>query len=439
MQEYVDQILNLIEQAGFEAYLVGGSVRDYLLEIPAADVDLATNATPEQVKAIFSFTTVLDTGIKHGTVTVMLHQLPFEITTYRSDSTYSDHRRPDEVSFARSITEDLSRRDFTINAMAYHPKKGLIDPFGGSDDLVNGLLKAVGDPAKRFEEDPLRILRGLRFISRFGLQVEEKTDRAMRHHSDLLFYISAERIFSELKQILMGPAIEQVLLAYPEVFSSIIPELSPMMDFDQQHPHHHKQLWDHTARVVAETPIDISLRLAALFHDIAKPEYQSFGKDNHAHYIGHPERSDEMSRQILRQLRADNKTLLEVSQLIRYHDHQLSLKPAKIREWLQRLGPELLSKLIDLKAADAKGQHPDFRSDKLEHLRRFREEMEIVRHGKAAFTVNSLEINGHDLIDLGFPQGRTIGLILERLLKEVMTDSLPNERQALIDRAYQLK
>lgn len=439
MQEYVDQILELIEQAGHEAYLVGGSVRDYLLDIPAEDVDLATSATPEQVKEIFSFMSVIDTGIKHGTVTLLYHQVPFEITTYRSDSEYSDHRRPDSVSFSDSITEDLARRDFTMNAMAYHPKKGLIDPFGGSEDLMNGVLKAVGEPAKRFEEDPLRILRGLRFISRFGLQVESETDKAMRHHRDLLFFVSAERIFSELKQILLGPAVEQVLLAYPEVFEAIIPELSSMMDFDQQHPHHHKDLWPHTAAVVAATPEDISLRLAALFHDIAKPEFQTTSEDGRVRYIGHPERSDELSRHILRNLRADNKTLLEVSQLIRYHDHQLSLRPVKIKEWLQRLGPDLLYKLLDLKEADIKGQHPDFRKEKLHHLTEFRKELEIVLHGKAAFTVNSLEIDGHDLIELGFPQGRTIGLILDRLLKEVMQESLPNERQALIDRAYQLK
>lgn len=439
MQQFINPIIDIIEQAGFEVYLVGGSVRDYLLEIPADDIDLATNATPEQIKAIFSFTPVIDTGIKHGTVTVLYQQVPVEITTYRSDSKYSDHRRPDQVIFSQSIEQDLARRDFTINAMAYHPEKGLIDPFGGADDLVQSRLRAVGVASERFEEDPLRILRGLRFISRFGLTVDPETDQALHHQSDLLFYIAKERIFSELKQILLGPAIERVLLEYPDVFESIIPQLGPMMNFPQRHPYHDKDLWPHTAAVVAQTPTDVSLRLAGLLHDIAKPEFQTFDDEGIAHYIGHPARSDEIARQVLRQFRSDNKTLLEVSQLIFYHDHALSLKPAKIRDWLAMLGPDLLKKLVDLKIADVKAQRPEYQPERLRHLEKYRADIDVVLHGKAAFTVQSLEINGHDLLALGFPEGRTIGLILERLLKEVMNESLANEKQALIDRAYQLK
>ncbi|NMB03054.1 MAG: HD domain-containing protein [Tissierellia bacterium] len=439
MQKYVNQIIDIIEQGGFEVYLVGGSVRDYLLEIPSDDIDLATNATPEQIKQLFSFTQVIDTGIKHGTVTVIYHQQAYEITTYRTDATYSDHRRPDQVTFSQSIQEDLARRDFTMNAMAYHPEKGLIDPFGGADDLVNGVLKAVGSASDRFEEDPLRILRGLRFISRFGLQVDADTDKALHHHADLLFYISQERIFSELKQILMGPAVEQVLLEYPDVFESIIPELTPMMRFPQDHPYHDKDLWHHTAAVVSATPYDVSLRLAGLLHDIAKPECKTIDDDGKAHYDGHNTRSDEIARQILRNFRADNKTIFEVSHLINYHDHALSLKTSKVRDWLAKLGPDILKKLVDLKMADVLAQHPDYRADRLKQLRRFRAEIDIVLHGKIAFTVNSLEIDGHDLLALGFPEGRTIGLILDRLLKEVMNETLPNEKDALIDRAYQLK
>lgn len=439
MQTHVNELFEIIEAAGFEVYLVGGSVRDYLLDLEAADVDLATNATPEQVKKLFSFTKVIDTGIKHGTVTVMLHHIPMEITTYRTDQGYSDHRRPDKVQFSQSITDDLARRDFTINAMAYHPSKGLIDPYGGADDLVNSILRAVGSPSERFEEDPLRILRGLRFVSRFGLQVEAETDKALRRHADLLFYISKERIYSELKAILLGDAVEKVLLDYPEVFVAIIPELAPMMQFNQNNPHHDRDLWTHTAAVVAATPKDVSLRLAALFHDIAKPQTKTTGDDGVSRFLTHQEIGDEVARQILRDLRADNRTLLEVSQLIRYHDHDIGLKEGSIRDWLAKLGPDILYKLLELKRADIIGQHPNYYQEKMDRLTKLRERIDIVLHGNVAFTLNSLEIDGHDLLELGFPEGRTIGLILDRLLKEVMQEQLPNEKKALIDRAYQLK
>lgn len=439
MQKHMNELFDIIEAAGFEAYLVGGSVRDYLLDLDAADVDLATDATPEQIKQIFSFTKVIETGIKHGTVTVFWKQMPIEITTYRTDSVYSDHRRPDAVQFSRSITEDLARRDFTINAMAYHPTKGLIDPFGGGNDLVNSILRAVGNPSTRFEEDPLRILRGLRFMARFGLQVETETDKALRRHADLLFYLSKERIYSELKAILLSPAVEKVLIGYPEVFESIIPELSKMMNFTQNHPYHDRDLWTHTAAVVAAAPMDTSVRFAALLHDVAKPLTQTTDENGISHYYKHQEIGDEMARHILRELRADNRTMLEVSQLIRYHDHDIGQKESGIRDWLARLGPDILFKLIDLKLADTAGQHPDVQPMKRAQLLKLREKVEIVLHGKVAFTLTSLEIDGHDLLELGFPEGRTIGLILDRLLKEVMKEKLPNEKQALIDRAYQLK
>lgn len=439
MNHIVQQMIEKIEAAGFEAYLVGGSVRDFLLDLPAEDFDLATDATPQEVKSIFSDFHVIDTGIKHGTVTVVFQHIPFEITTFRTDATYSDHRRPDAVSFSSSIMEDLARRDFTINALAYHPRKGTIDPYGGSDDLMHGVLKAVGDPMKRLEEDPLRILRGLRFIARFNLSVDEPTKNAMLRQRDLLFYISAERIFSELKKILLGPAVERVLLEYGPVFESILPELAPMMHYDQLNPYHDKDLWPHTAAAVAQTPEEVSLRLAALFHDIAKPATRTLDSQGIAHYYGHAERSDELARRILRNLHSDNKTLLEVSQLIRYHDHALSLNDRKLKEWLAKLGESMLLKLIALQEADIKAQDPLHQEDRLHHLQRVQERIKVLLHGNVAYTVKSLAINGRDLIGEGITEGTLIGLILDRLLKEVMQESLPNERQALIDRAHQLK
>lgn len=439
MNILVNQMIEKIESAGFEAYLVGGSVRDFLLELPGEDYDLATNATPEEVKHIFRDFHVIETGIKHGTLTVMHQQTPFEITTFRTDATYSDHRRPDSVSFSASLQEDLARRDFTINALAYHPLKGTIDPFNGTDDLINGVLRAVGNPLKRMEEDPLRILRGLRFISRFGLSVEADTHKALLKQRDLLFYISPERIFSELKKILLGPAVERVLLDYAPVFESIIPEITPMIGYDQLNPYHDKDLWTHTAAVVANAPTEVPLRLAALLHDIGKPSSRTLDEQGVAHYYGHEELSDEMARRILRNLRSDNKTLLEVSQLIRYHDHALSLKEPKLKEWLAKLGDPLLFKLIHLKEADLKAQDPQYLQDRLQHLQQVEERIKIMLHGNVAFTRKSLAINGSDLVSQGITEGTLIGLILDRLLKEVMQDKLPNEKQALIDRAHQLK
>jgi tRNA nucleotidyltransferase (CCA-adding enzyme) len=418
----VNWILQRLAEAGFEGYVVGGCVRDSLLGLQPHDYDITTNATPEDMHRIFDHYS--DTGLKHGTVTVIIGHEGFEVTTYRTETLYSDHRHPDEVRFSGNIRDDLSRRDFTINAMAYN-HNGLLDLFGGRSDLDEGIIRAVGDPQQRFEEDALRILRAIRFASRFNYEIEEKTRQAIFDHKGDLRYVSQERIQREMSEILCSSYIERYLLDYAEVFEVFIPELSEIMDFPQNHKYHIYDLWHHTVKVVGACPAKPAVRWAALLHDIGKPRVRTVGENGRDRYIGHGEESALMAQKILERLRMDKKTATAAVKLIRYHDGLPS--PSRL---LNRLGDDALD-LIALKKADALAQNTLY--SKPEQYDRLEAEVRKLIEQRAAVQITDLEINGNDLIALGY-QGRQIGEKLNEIMERVL-EGYPNQREKLLELA----
>ena len=322
LPEDAARALKKLESAGWESYAVGGCVRDSLLGIEPHDWDLCTAAPPEAMKKVFAGERVIETGLKHGTLTLLAPSGPLEITTFRTESGYSDCRHPDRVSFVRDIHADLARRDFTVNAMAYSPVRGLRDDFGGREDLRNGVLRCVGDPGERFREDALRILRALRFAARFGLTIEEKTAAALRENRELLRNISPERIFSELKGVLCARGAGEMLLAFPEVFFVILPELAPMRGFDTRRPQNHCwDVWGHTAHAVDAIAPESVLRLTMLFHDSGKPEtFRYDAQAGFGRFPGHPAVSARIADAALRSLRCDNAARERVVTLVENHE-----------------------------------------------------------------------------------------------------------------------
>ena len=317
---------------------MGGCVRDFLLGRTPTDYDLTTSALPQETETVFAGEKLIETGLRHGTVTVVLDGVPLEITTYRVDGGYTDARHPDGVTFTRSLREDAARRDFTINAMAYAPGAGLQDFFGGQEDLSAGVIRAVGDPDRRFQEDALRILRAIRFASVLGFELDPGTDAAARRNAHLLTKISVERVFVELGKLLCGPGAGKILLAYPDILGVVIPELTPMVGFEQHNVHHCYDVYTHTAVAVDHVPPELKLRLAMLFHDIGKPATFSMGEDGQGHFYGHPKVSAALAEQILVRLRAPKRLREAVVRLVRVHDWPLSTEPRLIRRRLQQLG-----------------------------------------------------------------------------------------------------
>ncbi|MBQ6655561.1 MAG: CCA tRNA nucleotidyltransferase [Erysipelotrichaceae bacterium] len=417
--EKVSYILQKLADAGFEGYIVGGCVRDSLLGLQPHDYDITTNATPEQMHEIFE--RYSDTGLQHGTVTVIVDHEGFEVTTYRTETVYSDHRHPDEVSFSRNISDDLSRRDFTINAMAYNGKD-LVDLFGGQQDLQDGIIRTVGDPRERFGEDALRILRAIRFASRFGFAIEEKTREAMFERKEDLRYVSQERILKEMNEILCSEYIEPYLLEYEEIFEIFLPELAMMQDVPQHHKYHLYDLWHHTVKVVAGSPAKPYVRWAALFHDIGKAVVRTTDENGKDHFYGHAVVSAEIAEKIFERLRMDNRTSKAALLLIENHD-QLP----KARRLLSRMGEYALD-LIVLKKADCLAQNTEYSHP--EECDKLAEEVEKLIAENAAVRIADLQINGNDLLALGY-QGREIGDKLEEIMERVL-EGYPNEREELL-------
>ena len=434
----VRRILQRLEEQGHEAYAVGGCVRDSLLGLIPRDWDVCTSALPKEVKACFAGEKLIETGIAHGTVTLMLCGEAYEITTYRREEGYEDHRRPERVNFVSSLEEDLARRDFTVNAMAYHPVRGLKDPFGGQGDLERGLLRCVGDARVRFEEDALRILRALRFAAVYGFAVEAQTENALREKKPLLLKISMERIREELLGLLLGKGAEEVLLRFSDVLSTILPEIAPMTGFAQNTPYHHLDVWAHTAKAVACAPKDRLTRLAALLHDVGKPACYTVDERGRGHFYGHGKISAGLARDILLRLRFDRNTRERTEALVLYHDAPIAVETPKVKRWLGRLGTQDFFRLLDLKRADALAKNPAYQQEslvKIEELRRLGEE--IIKEGQC-FSVRDLAVSGNDLKNAGIPEGKEMGEILQKLLSLVMDGSLPNEGELLVDRALSL-
>lgn len=430
-------IIDTLISAGYEAYCVGGFVRDLVMGVTAKDCDITTNATAKEIKAVFPNEKIIDTGIKHGTVTIVLNSLPFEVTTYRIESTYSDNRHPDKVTFTRSLKEDLSRRDFTVNSIAYNEKEGFIDLFGGRKDIENKIIRCVGDPKKRFEEDSLRILRGIRFASTLGFTVEEETKKAMLECRQLINNLSRERVFSELSKMLCGKNIRQILTEFAPVLGEVIPEINETDGFKQHNFHHIYDVLTHTAVVVESTPPLLHLRLAALFHDIAKPLCFSLDEKGVGHFYSHASKSARIAEERLTELRCDNKTKDAVIRLVKAHDTPIEESEKIIKRRLNSMGKELFFDLIKLKRADTAGLAPEF-AERSAHFDRLEALADEILKKEECFSLKHLAVNGRDLLEIGF-KGKKIGEILDILLEQVIDGQTENERVILIEYAEKIK
>ncbi|MBQ5665054.1 MAG: CCA tRNA nucleotidyltransferase [Akkermansia sp.] len=431
-------VVERLEHYGYEAYVVGGCVRDSLLGRNPKDWDVCTNALPEEVLRVFKRFHVIKTGLQHGTVTVMVDKQPVEVTTFRIDGDYSDNRHPDSVNFVSRVEEDLARRDFTINAMAYSPARGLVDAFDGQADLKAGIIRCVGEPDARFNEDGLRILRALRFAARYNFGIETETAFSIHRNRHLLENVSVERIYTELKGILVGDGVLGMMQAFPDVFSIIIPELAPTIGFDQHNPHHCYDVWTHTAHAVQAAPADEVIRLALLLHDIAKPATFTRGDDGKGHFYDHGDKGADTARCILRHLKSDTATLENVVTLVREHDATLPTTAPGMRRCIGRLGLNTLHQLLTIKQADMDAQSTHERPQKQATLREARLLLEDVLEGTPAYSVGDLALAGRDLIALGLKPGPAMGSILKTLLTEVQDEILPNTREALEPRAIEL-
>lgn len=433
---YVSQVINKLENAGFEAYIVGGCVRDALLEKTPFDYDVTTSAKPEEVKSALEEYRIIETGIKHGTVTVLSDGNPIEITTFRCDGEYTDHRRPDRVTLTDKLPEDLCRRDFTINAMAYSEKRGLTDLFGGKEDLEDGVIRAVGTPAQRFEEDALRIMRALRFASSLDFRIEESTASAITEKSHLLRFVSAERITVELTKLLCGKASARILTDYSSVICQIIPELHAAIGLEQKNPHHIYDVYTHIVKVVESTPPLPHLRYAALFHDIAKPKMMTIDEKGIGHFYGHPKESALMARDIMKRLKMDNKTIDTVCRLVEIHDVRPDATKKALKKYLAKYPDVNTDDIMAIRRADLAAQNPIYHHQ-FAYLSESERIINEIKSSDCCLTVSALKINGNDIAELG-AKGKQIGDILKRLLRDVVEEKVENEKNALIKRTKQL-
>ena len=404
----VHMALDRLEAAGWEAFVVGGAVRDALRGCAAGDWDITTDAEPEQVERVFAGERLIETGLRHGTVTVLLDGLPLEITTYRVDGGYSDHRRPDSVTFTRSLRADLLRRDFTINALAYHPRAGLVDICGGAEDLARGVVRCVGEPERRFREDGLRILRALRFASVLGFQIAPETAAAIHRCAELLRYLAAERVLSELTKLLCGQNAGAVLREFSDVLAIPIPELRPMFGFAQHNPHHDRDVWQHTIAVVEHIPPEPVLRWAALLHDVGKPPCFSLADDGVGHFYGHAAKSTELADAILMRLRMDTAGRTRITQLIRYHDLPIAPEAKPIRRLMNKLGVETVRQLFELHIADTCGQSA-ICAGRVQTYQEAGRVLDKLLAADACFSLKDLAVNGDDLLALGLRGGQERG------------------------------
>ena len=428
--ENVQAVLKTLEAAGHEAWCVGGCVRDALMGRSPEDWDVTSSARPEETLALFGHRG-LPTGLKHGTVTVKTEEGPVEVTTYRIDGTYRDHRRPETVAFSRSLDEDLARRDFTVNAMARNLRGELRDPFGGREDLRRGILRCVGEPDRRFQEDALRILRGLRFAAMLGLGIEPGTAAAVRRNRDGLRNIAAERIQAEFFKLLPGKDAAEVLRGCPEAFGVFWPELLAMVGFRQRNRHHCFDVWEHTLHALAAAPGDLVLRCTMLLHDVGKPDSFTLDEQGVGHFYGHPAVSCDLADKMLRRLKCAAEFRETVVRLVEWHDRDIPRTDKSIRRALRILGEEDLRRLILVKRADNLGQAPAY-WDRQKELDKAEEILDKLLAEDACFSLKQLALKGGDLLALGL-SGPAVGRALEALLEKVIDGVLPNDREALLE------
>lgn len=438
MPKNVDTAINLLQLAGFEAYAVGGCVRDSLLGKTPNDWDITTSAKPEDMKSVFADFHCIDTGIKHGTVTVVIDGEPLEITTFRLDGEYEDNRHPKSVTFTSDLGADLGRRDFTVNAMAYSKKTGTVDLFGGQNDLKNKIIRCVGDSDRRFNEDALRILRALRFASALDFEIEEKTAQSLLKNCALLGNISEERIAKELLKLVCGKGAKRILTDFAPVLFEILPELQPMYKNSHDNPHHCYDIYEHTLIAVESIDPEPTLRFAMLLHDCGKPAVKKFDENGVAHFYGHQRISAEISAQILARLKVSNKFRDEILFLVSNHDRwELYENTEKMPRYLSKFGLDGVLKLLKVMRADVLAQSPEYRY-RLDQIADAEEIAKNLAAQKPCLSLRELQINGRTLMDIGIPQGRKLGAVLAQLLDEVIDGVTKNTQEALTTRAREI-
>lgn len=433
LPQFVSYLLEQFSAKDFEAYVVGGCVRDSLMGKKPYDWDITTSASPNQVLALFQNTkaTVIPTGIKHGTVTVIVEGNSIEVTTFRTEQNYSDHRHPDAVSFTSSLQEDLKRRDFTINAIAYSPTKGMIDLFGGQQDIRSCLLRCVGKPEQRFDEDALRIMRALRFSSTLGFDIETNTASSLRKKASLLQYIAVERIAAELNKMICGNSILPVLINYPSVIGQWLPEILPCIGFCQHNDRHQFDIWEHTARAVSSSVPLLPVRLSLLLHDLAKPACFFLDENGIGHYPDHSQKGAYQARKILTRLHYDSHTIDMVTTLIRNHSDTILPTRSDLCHWLNRIGEKELRYLLMVKEADIRAKSSKVAFE-LKNLAKIDQQLTDILSSKDCYSLKQLAVNGHDLINAGFSSGPQIGAILNFLLNEVIDHRCNNQKEVLL-------
>lgn len=435
----VNLIIKTLEKNGFEAYIVGGCVRDSILDITPQDWDITTDAKPKDILTCFKDYKTIETGIKHGTVTVVIDKETFEITTYRIDGDYKDNRHPENVMFSDKLEYDLARRDFTVNAMAYNPKTGLVDLYGGMNDLKYKAIRCVGDADTRFKEDSLRILRALRFASVYDFTIEVNTSNAIIENAKLLNNISSERINAEFSKLICGNSATYILNRYKRIIAIFIPEIEVMFDFDQNNPHHNKTLWKHTLSSMLHIDNDLLLRLTMFFHDIGKPLAQKYDEVKKlCHYKAHNIYSCAIAENVMKRLRYSNEVINNTKELIYYHDVRFKDNKKLIKKVLSKIGEEKFRMLLKVQKADILAQSFYMREEKLSDLALSEEKFEEVIRDNECFSLKDLAVNGRDLIHLGITKGEEIGKTLDTLLNLVIEGKLKNEKELLLDKSKEL-
>lgn len=428
----VSGLLGRLREHGYAAYAVGGCVRDTLLGIEPKDWDICTSALPEEMKQVFEGYRTADTGLKHGTLTVIVDRVPYEITTFRIDGEYTDHRHPDHVCFVDRVDEDLARRDFTVNAMACNDENGIVDLFGGQADLEKKIIRCVGDPEKRFEEDALRILRALRFASVYGFTVEEKTADAIRKYYETLHNVAGERIREEMMKLLCGKDCGRILRAFPEVFCLIVPELKATVGFEQNNPHHLYDVWEHTVRGVENVEAEPLLRLTMLLHDTGKPLTMTTDEKGCSHYYGHPVQSAKIAAKTAERLKLDRATANNLVTLVEAHDIPLSTERKILLHRLRKFGEKNLRRLFKIHRADRIATGTRSETEKDEDTRALVKALDDLLAEGPCYSLKQLAVTGTDLLRLGM-KGPEIGEMLDSLLSAVIDGKTENERENLLD------
>lgn len=427
---YAQTAIQTLHACGYKAYIVGGCVRDAVLGMAAHDYDICTDCTPSEMKKVFAAFTTIETGIKHGTLTVLIDRVPVEITTFRSDGKYTDHRKPDSVRFEKELGEDLKRRDFTVNALCYNDREGIVDMFGGIDDISGKIIRCVGKPQERFDEDALRIMRAMRFSSVLGFEIEKGTAAAIHEQKELLHEISAERIASELKKLICGQGAARILLDYRDVMAVIIPQLQPCFDLAQNNPHHCYDVYTHICKSVENIQPDWVLRMVMLLHDIGKPLVHTRDENGTDHFKTHPVKSAEIALDVAAALKLDNKSRDRIHALVLEHDNRISCAKKSVRRFLSKYDEEFFADYMKVRRADTLAQSDYKRTEKLAELDTIEQTAKEICEESLCLHLSDLALNGDDLMALGL-QGKKVGEALRFLLESVVDEKVQNDKQSL--------